>query len=168
MSIEVRPAVADDARAIAEVHVASWRAAYDGLIADEVLAGLSVDDRADYWATVTDGAGGVAVAIADGTLAGFTAIGPNRDQDLSDEVGELYAIYLDPARWSTGVGHALHEAAIADLAGRGYRTACLWVLDGNARAIGFYERHGWVADGATKTDDRGAYALHERRFLRLL
>jgi hypothetical protein len=39
------------------------------------------------------------------------------------------------------------------------------VLEGNQRAIGFYERHGWVADGRTKDDVRDGVTLVERRYL---
>jgi hypothetical protein len=42
----VRRAVVEDAEAIAAVHVASWRAAYRGLIDQEVLDRLSVEQRA--------------------------------------------------------------------------------------------------------------------------
>ncbi|HUQ39529.1 MAG TPA: hypothetical protein VM030_05200, partial [Acidimicrobiales bacterium] len=48
-SRHVRVAGVEDARAIAEVHVASWLAAYRGIIDDDVLDGLSVDARAARW-----------------------------------------------------------------------------------------------------------------------
>ena len=44
MPVTVRDATVDDARAIAEVHVASWRWAYRGQLPDDLLDGLSVDD----------------------------------------------------------------------------------------------------------------------------
>jgi len=40
-SVEIRDARVEEARAIAEVHVASWQAAYRGLLPAEVLAGLA-------------------------------------------------------------------------------------------------------------------------------
>ena len=43
--VVIREATPDDARAIAEVHVASWRWAYRGDLPAEFLDGLSVDDR---------------------------------------------------------------------------------------------------------------------------
>lgn len=39
-----------DARAIAAVHVASWRSAYAGLVPAATLDGLNVDARARQWA----------------------------------------------------------------------------------------------------------------------
>ena len=40
--------------------------------------------------------------------------------------------------------------------------ACPWVLDGNERAITFYERQGFRFDGSTKPEDVGL----ERRMVR--
>jgi hypothetical protein len=37
---------------------------------------------------------------------------------------------------------------VAWLAACGYSSATLWVLEGNARAIRFYEQHGWAHDGS--------------------
>ncbi len=45
----IRRAVPDDARAIAEINVAGWRAAYRGLMPAEFLASLSVDAREAAW-----------------------------------------------------------------------------------------------------------------------
>ena len=52
--MNIRAAVAADARGIAEVHVRSWQAAYRGQIPDSVLAGLSVDARATTSTAVCD------------------------------------------------------------------------------------------------------------------
>lgn len=162
----VRPAVLADAVAISEVHVKTWQVAYAGLIPLDLLDNLSVEQRAQGWRThITDG-NDVLVVVLDGVVAGFTGFGPSRDDHAAANVGELYAIYVDPGCWDLGVGHALHEAAIAALASAGFGHATLWVLDGNARATGFYERHGWVGDGATKDDVRGDVILHELRFVR--
>jgi hypothetical protein len=45
----VRAARPEDARSVAEVHVASWRHAYRGLLPDDYLERLSVDDREAMW-----------------------------------------------------------------------------------------------------------------------
>lgn len=64
-------------------------------------------------------------------------------------VGELYALYVTPAWWSTGAGRALMDRVLALLAAERYQRAVLWVLADNARARGFYERAGFAPDGAT-------------------
>ncbi len=45
----VRPAVLQDAPAIAQVHVESARTTYKGIFSDRLLARLSVEDRARSW-----------------------------------------------------------------------------------------------------------------------
>jgi len=45
--MRIREAEPRDARAIAEVHVGSWRAAYRGQLTDDYLDDLKVDDRLD-------------------------------------------------------------------------------------------------------------------------
>lgn len=44
-----RTAVPEDALAIAEVHVSSWRTTYRGLLPDSVLAAQSVEHRELAW-----------------------------------------------------------------------------------------------------------------------
>ena len=104
------------------------------------------------------------VAELDGHLRGFVAVGPSRD---GGKVGELYAIYVDPDTWSTGVGRALIEQAEVRLAER-YDDATLWVLDDNPRARRFYERAGWQTDGARKTEQRLGVATIEVRYAKQL
>jgi GNAT superfamily N-acetyltransferase len=171
----VRRATREDARAIAVVRVETWRVAYDGLIDPALLAHLDVereaqarDERWDEYSA--DPRSAQFVAEVDGEVVGWAAVGPCRD-DGGRERGEVYAIYALPAHWSTGVGHALMTAAEDALREVGYAEAVLWVLDGNVRAAGFYERHGWREDGTAKEDarivgDTGASPLRERRRIR--
>lgn len=82
----------------------------------------------------------------DGTIAGWTTVGPSRDADAAPGEGELWSIYVEPDRIGTGDGRALHAHAVARLRALGYRAATLWVMAYNDRARAFYARHGWVAD----------------------
>lgn len=58
--------------------------------------------------------------------------------------GELSALHVLPGEWGMGIGSALHDAALAELAAAGHRRAGLWVIAANERARGMYERRGWV------------------------
>jgi hypothetical protein len=49
---DIRDAELRDARGLAEVHVRSWQAAYAGIVPDEDLAKLSVDQREQFWAQI--------------------------------------------------------------------------------------------------------------------
>jgi ribosomal protein S18 acetylase RimI-like enzyme len=165
----LRVATTADARGVAEVHTTSWRGAYHGLLPQTLLDGLSVVRRAARWEqSISDGSSHVVVAVDRiGTIAGFVAVGNSRDGALEEGVGELYAIYLDPARWDRGVGRALLGAGTSALAAR-FDQATLWVLDANARARAFYERHGWRADGAVRRAPLGEIEVAEVRYRRQL
>lgn len=49
----IRSALPEDARAIAEVHVSSWRTTYRGLLPESVLAAQSVEQRESGWRQIT-------------------------------------------------------------------------------------------------------------------
>jgi ribosomal protein S18 acetylase RimI-like enzyme len=140
----VRPATPEDARAIAEVQVETWRAAYVGVMPQEVLDGLDVDERADawsHWLSIETSA--QFVAERSGAVVGFASVGPSRHEP---ESGEVYSIYVRPDAWDTGSGWALMDAAVARLAEQ-WEEAILWVAEENPRARRFYERYGWAAEG---------------------
>ncbi|MEY2434428.1 MAG: hypothetical protein QOC92_4153 [Acidimicrobiaceae bacterium] len=133
-----------------------------------MLAALSVEHRARQWRDQLAHAEKTTwVAVQAARFVGFASVGPSRDADTGAGVGELYAIYVTPAAWGKSVGHALHEPVLTKLESD-YTEAVLWVLDGNARARGFYERHGWLADGAVKEEQRGEAVLNEVRYRRVL
>jgi len=145
----IRAAGPDDAGDIAALHVASWRWAYRGLLADGVLDALSVDDRAARWAELlADDDVTVLVAERDGALAGFASAGASRDDDATQETGEVAAIYLAEAEAGSGLGRVLFARIQDELRSRGFVRATLWVLETNARARRFYEREGWWWDGS--------------------
>lgn len=168
--MRVRPAVVEDADRIALVHVRSWQAAYRGLLPQDLLDDLdgTVPRRAAWWADRAGDAESVTlVGEFRGSVMAFAHAGPARDAGHTDHA-ELYAVYALAEAWGTGVGHALHEAALARLRDAGFRDAVLWVLDGNERAIRFYERHGWRFDGSEQHEPWGEVVLHERRMVRSL
>lgn len=157
MSRRIRPAVPDDARAIATVHVRSWQAAYRGQLPDEYLDSLSIDEREAMWrsgVSATDPAQGCLIAEESGEVVGFAAFGPARADHgrVPEGTGEIYAIYVSPEAFGTGVGRELLQAATGELRGAGYAFAILWVLESNRRARRFYEIGGWAADGITSTE----------------
>lgn len=156
--VDVRDAVEGDAQQLAEVKRRSWQAAYRGLLPDDYLDELPLHPPPDAWRDAVRAGHPPLVAEVDGRVVGVAAVGtpPDKDlEDLPDGTGQLFLIYADEDVWGTGVGHALHEAAVARLRAAGHDLAVLWVLAGNGRAARFYERHGWQADGATRIEDLG-------------
>ena len=79
-------------------------------------------------------------------LIGFLHAGAGRD---GSGLLEVMALYVRARVYGSGIGHALLQRGVGD------HSAYLWVLDGNVRAIAFYERQGFRFDGQTQTDDEG-------------
>jgi GNAT superfamily N-acetyltransferase len=130
--------------------VRSWQSAYKGLLPAEYLDSLRADERASrYDFASADPLAPHTIVADDGrAILGFATVGISPDATLRD-VGELMALYVDPDAWGTGVGRALIARVRDELCRRAFKTAVLWVLDGNTRAERFYERDGW-----TRGDDR--------------
>lgn len=166
-ALEIRPATVDDAAAIARVHVQAWQVGYAGLMSAAYLHGLDWRERAGTWRErLQNPAAGVGYLIATrGRVLGFCAFGPARDEDLpAGTSGEVYAINVHSSAWSTGAGGGLLLGACDSLSV--YDVVVLWVLAENTRARRFYERRGFVADGARKTIEIGGADLTELRYRR--
>jgi ribosomal protein S18 acetylase RimI-like enzyme len=166
-TIEVRDANVEDADTLGEIHVLAWQHAYRGLMPDDYLDGLSIDERRQMWRRTLrqqEAVTRVLVASRAGELCGFAVVGPVRDADLGKDTGELYAINVHPDAWRQGIGRELVVASVAALTGDGYRGATLWVLVGNDRARRFYEVLGWRCEGLEKRSRLLGAETHEIRY----
>ncbi|MCX5387246.1 GNAT family N-acetyltransferase [Streptomyces sp. NBC_00083] len=97
---------------------------------------------------------------------GWVSVGPYRGAIPGARVGEVYALYVRPDLIGQGVGRALLDAAHISAKAQGFDSVALWVLGGNERARRFYERAGYVADGAEQSDTYDEVVLTELRYTR--
>lgn len=166
--IEITVARMEDAHAIAEVHVRSWQHAYQGLLPEQFLATLSVEQREFWWReTLARGSPQVLVARDAEGACGFVCFGASRDEDASPATAEIWAIYLLRRVWSRGVGQRLWQQALERLQAEGARRVTLWVLADNEQAIRFYQREGFSAQEASRRSlELGGVAVEEIRYLR--
>ena len=171
-ALNIRPAEIEDARAIAEIQVRGWQTAYRGILPDERLDALDVEDGAAKRETMLADPSSPEIRnwiLTEGaTPVGWAASGPARDEDLDDGAHELYAIYLRPDRVGRGRGRALMQHCLADAVARGYAEMTMWVLTGNERAQRFYTAAGFAPDARVPQvpfADTGALKL---RMVRLL
>ncbi|GAA2411898.1 GNAT family N-acetyltransferase [Nonomuraea africana] len=146
----MRTATPDDAAAIENVRIATWKYAYRGVLDDGYLDGLAVTEPnvALRRQALSSGRTRAFVAESGGEVVGFSMYGDSRDE-LADT--EVYAIYVLPGHLSTGLGRALMTETVAAIPAD--RSIGLWVLTGNPRARRFYERFGFTLSGHTKVDD---------------
>jgi len=147
--VSIRAATAEDARAIAHVHVESWRTTYAGIVPDAYLAGLDETLRVKLWQEWLGGETVVLVAERKGELVGFAHAGKIREPIESADA-ELYSLYLLRDSQGRGIGRGLLRVLAAVLQQQGFTSLGLWVLERN-RARGFYESCGFSVEGEEQT-----------------
>src|ERR1700741_2708585 len=109
---EVRPAVLRDAKAIAEVHAVSARAAYADILPEDQLRALAPGTREAKWRQAIEFAEPqVHVAVQGDEVVGFVGFDRSRDPKTPSTTGEIWALYVKPEHWGKGVGVALWDAA---------------------------------------------------------
>lgn len=138
-----RPATPEGSPAIARVVVAAWQAAYVDLVPKAVLDALDpVAIGARWQKDALPAREFRQVVTLGGAVVGACTGGPVRDEEPSPSTAELYSINVHPEHWGQGVGRALLRCAEAAMLDRGFTSALLWVLAGNARAQRFYSLAG--------------------------
>ena len=164
---DLREAEPGDAKALAEVQVASWHAAYKDLVPKPFLDHYTVAMRTQRWDQILDGGSEATTTLAEfnNLTDAFVSYGPCRDEDRPGvDAGEIWSLYAHPSSWGNGVGQTLCTYALDRLHSSGAMTASLWVFKGNDRAIRFYEKLGFVPDGEARVEPFGEADLTELRF----
>ncbi|NYE95786.1 ribosomal protein S18 acetylase RimI-like enzyme [Psychromicrobium silvestre] len=127
-----------DAPRLAEVHVQAWRETYVGMLSDEFLAALRVEDRLAMWSSATpEGMARHWVVEDDGVIVGFAGL----NRPAPGAAVELWGLYLLKSHQKLGLGGELLRTALGD------RPASLWVAEENANAIAFYQHQGFALEG---------------------
>jgi GNAT superfamily N-acetyltransferase len=168
VTVTLRAATVDDLMAVGRLHQRSRVAAYSSFLPPEALADPTPETMGRYWVerwTWEQADHVMTVAERDGTLAGFSYLGPDEDEP---ETGLLCAIHLDPAEQGRGVGRALMVHALTSMRSRGWRRAVLWVLRDNIHARRFYERGGWRPTGVSRDEMIGTAHTPQLRYTRPL
>ena len=148
---------ADDLYAVSRVYEESWRCAYRGLVPQDYLDAIP----RGHWVPLLKRPGRISlVAVEVGEIVGTASVCPSRFPQYAG-CGEVQSLYLLPEAMGKGCGRALLNAALQELAGRGFREVILWVLEGNCHARRFYERAGFAPAGETLADTIGERPVRE-------
>lgn len=149
----IREAEPGDAEAIADLVMRSWRAAYPGMVDQDVLDGLALPEQTAKWLAVIEGSMTVLVAAPREVIVGVIAIAkPSRDADEWKDVAELVAVYVDPDRLRGGAGTAMLEAALDRLRQQKASDVTVWTLNNNDLALAFYAQFGFKRDGKVRDE----------------
>lgn len=155
--VSCRVAWADDADAIGELQVRTWRTSYAGLLPPEAL---DLDPRivAEAWrASLTrpkDARSRVLVALERNTVVGFAVTGAATDPDCDPVAdAELAELTVDPARRGQGHGSRLLQAAVDTMRADRFTRAVLWSVASDDALRAFLSEAGWAPDGAHRELD---------------
>ncbi|MBT2686555.1 GNAT family N-acetyltransferase [Bacillus sp. ISL-37] len=139
--MQIRKATKDDASGIAKVHVRSWQETYQGMISQDYLDSLKVEDRKPLWEkSLSESADTSPVFVAvnpEGEIVGFASFGKERSGKFNAD-GELYAIYILKEYQRGKLGLRLLLAGLDDLLKQDYESMLVWVLADN-ESRKFYE-----------------------------
>ena len=139
--IEVRPAKAADAAAVASTHDEAWRSAYQGIIPGAELEKLINRRGPQWWDSAIRKGSRVSVLVFGDKVAGYANYGRNRARSLHFE-GEIYELYLRPEFQGLGFGRRLFTSARRDLLQSGLKSMVIWALSDNDPATEFYRALG--------------------------
>lgn len=132
---ELRPATTADAAEISRIWREGWR---DGHLGHTPVELVQVRTDASFDRRALERIPRTTVATIDGDVVGFTVV-------VDDEAEQ---VYVDRAARGSGVAALLLAEAERLVAAAGHPRIWLAVASGNVRARRFYERSGWIDDGA--------------------
>ncbi|MGC9458229.1 GNAT family N-acetyltransferase [Vibrio genomosp. F10] len=155
MGVNLRKAVQTDAREIAQIHVNSWKSAFDGLMPADYINGFTVSLRVDEWQkTIRNNTETVVVAERGNKVVGFMSYFASPE---GAEIIELSKLYLCPSVYGQRLGSRFLTHLEQESQALGTKTIKLYVLDNNEAAIQFYSKHGFeFADGFMSEEFEGS------------
>src|SRR6516162_2949559 len=151
--MNLRTARPDEADAIARLWQSGWHDGHAGHV-PQALVGARTEES--FRGRARSRLHEFTVAEVDGDVAGFIVV-------VEDELEQLYVSRIHRGQ---GVADTLLREAERVIRANGHSVGWLAVVEGNARARGFYERNGWHDEGAfdyAAAGDSGPIAVPCRR-----
>ena len=144
MCYEIRRVKQGDAEALGAVQTASWKAAFRGILSEEMLEKLTDPQKAAamYRRLLADGTGNGYIGEIDGKAHCIAYWDKARDADMP-QYAEIICMHSLPDNWRKGYGGQMMDRLLADIAQAGFEKVMLWVFTENARARAFYEAKGF-------------------------
>lgn len=166
--VSLRHANATDVAAIGRIQVTTWRDAYRDLIPDDILANITSEKIEVFVTEILSGLHeGTFVLVCEMGMCpiGFCIGGPERsEREGQCPFGEIYSMYVLPAYQRLGLGKALMGHAAEILRSNGKTGLSLWVLQGNAGALRFYQSMGGVMKETKQFEAFGATLVVQEMF----
>jgi GNAT superfamily N-acetyltransferase len=155
--VSVRIAWTDDAAAIAELQLRTWRTVYAEVVPAAALP-ADVDAATQAWraslSAPRDARNRVLVALERNRVVGFAITAPAGDPDCDPiQDAELMELTVDPGERGKGHGSRLLQAAIDTMRADRFTRAVLWAIASDDALRRFLTDAGWAPDTAHRELD---------------
>lgn len=145
MTLNIKIATDQDISDLAYIHWQSKIIAEKNIVPDDFLDGLSHEEYIGKWQEwfVNDSETLIA-HNNEGVAVGFCSFGnlrtapPGTSKIRPLYSSEIYAIYVLPEFFGQDIGTELFQATANHLLENKHKSLCLWALEKNKRACGFY------------------------------
>ena len=144
----VRNVKKEDLRDVSEIAIKGWQTAYRGIVDDEYLDKLSIDEF--YQKRLKDYAeNGFVVAEEKNKILGFCRYreGNAYGDKFLDVDCEILALYVKPELKRKGIGKALVDYVKNEFRENKYSKMIIWCLKDNYPSRAFYEKMGGIYCG---------------------
>ena len=161
-NIHLTPSELKQARELAEVHMQCWHETYTGLIDQNFLDSLKVDNFEKRWCQNLLNPTPQTLRLSlmhNQKIIGFCCAGPARN-NLPGSPAEIYAIYLLRQNQGHGLGAVMMQCMARFILAQNWIEAHVWVLSGNHTSK-FYEYCGGIQIQCTQFITLGAHRYEE-------
>lgn len=149
--IRVRPAKSEDVSALGTIMSRSFQSAFSGFISEKTLEECAVEANCIQLMKTIFSEGKMRFLL--GMLYGQVMGELVWSDGDTPGTAEIQAIHSLPESWGTGLGAAMLQKALADMASDGKQSVFLWAFKENKRARRFYEKHGFTFTGESRTSE---------------
>ena len=145
--IEIYNAKPIDAPILAHIHVQGWRDGYAGLISQNYLDALDINQRISQWEKWLAPKSTAWIAKYNDKPSSIISFG-NPVNPIPCEIltrqkpAEIKLLYTLADNYRKGCGEALFRHALSTLSAEGYDCVFLWVLKDNIKGCNFYNKMG--------------------------
>lgn len=140
----IRQATINDSLEISKLITLSWKTSYRGILSDEALDSLTVEDKNNRWKQILENQtsdNNIYVYEEGNQILGVIRFG-KPDDELSKYNAEIHVLYVDTNLKRKGYGSKLFNFAKEFFINNGTTNMIIWCLNGNTPSIKFYEKMG--------------------------
>ncbi|HUT50260.1 MAG TPA: GNAT family N-acetyltransferase [Alphaproteobacteria bacterium] len=141
LDVTIRTARVEDAAAIGEVYVETWRTTYAGMVPDSVLLEMNEEIQGVRWAGIIERDREL-VKVAEDARAGVVGMASGgQARRGSGFAAEVFTLYVLPDAQGAGIGRGILTNMFRTFRNAGRNSAIVWVLAANPARF-FYEALG--------------------------